>query len=48
MLNLHSPPEWRGATCRWSRAIFPSFGMTEPEVAGSTLRNSRRARARWR
>ena len=37
MLNLHSSPEWRERYLKPLVAgeIFPSFGMTEPEVAGS-------------
>jgi len=37
MLNLHSSPEWREKylTPLVQGEIFPSFGMTEPEVAGS-------------
>jgi len=37
MLNLHASPEWRHKYLAPLVAgeIFPSFGMTEPEVAGS-------------
>ena len=37
MLNLHASPEWRRKFLAPLVAgeIFPSFGMTEPEVAGS-------------
>ncbi len=37
MLNLHSSPEWRDKYLKPLVAgeIFPSFGMTEPDVAGS-------------
>jgi alkylation response protein AidB-like acyl-CoA dehydrogenase len=37
MLNLHSSPEWREKylTPLVAGEIFPSFGMTEPDVAGS-------------
>jgi alkylation response protein AidB-like acyl-CoA dehydrogenase len=37
MLNLHSSPEWRDRYLKPLVAgeIFPSFGMTEPAVAGS-------------
>ena len=37
MLNLHSSPEWRDRYLKPLVAgeIFPSFGMTEPSVAGS-------------
>jgi len=37
MLNLHSSPEWRAKYLLplVQGEIFPSFGMTEPDVAGS-------------
>ena len=37
MLNLHAAPEWREKylTPLVQGEIFPSFGMTEPDVAGS-------------
>ncbi len=37
MLNLHASPEWRHKYLRplVNGEIFPSFGMTEPDVAGS-------------
>ena len=51
MLNLHASPEWRERYLAPLVAgeVFPSFAMTEPEVASSDptqLQTTRRARRR--